>query len=63
MTVAVLACGVDRDYPPGHYGLLYDMPAGRERPSASGHPAACPPPQVPLYRTKKRTKRTLLIRL
>jgi DNA processing protein len=28
VTVAVLACGVDRDYPPGHYGVFRDIRAG-----------------------------------
>jgi DNA processing protein len=27
VTIAVLACGVDRDYPPGHYGLFRDIRA------------------------------------
>ena len=27
VTVAVLACGVDRDYPPGHHGLFRDIRA------------------------------------
>jgi DNA processing protein len=27
VTVAVLACGVDRDYPPGHHGLFRDVRA------------------------------------
>jgi DNA processing protein len=27
VTVAVLACGVDRDYPPGHHGLFHDIRA------------------------------------
>src|SRR5215468_6943098 len=28
VTIAVLACGVDRDYPPGHYGLFRDIRVG-----------------------------------
>ena len=28
VTIAILACGVDRDYPPGHHGLFRDLRAG-----------------------------------
>jgi DNA processing protein len=66
VTVAVLACGVDRDYPPGHHGLFRDVRVrggDRQRVAAGpqAHPARLPGPQpgdLPFSGGIKRTFRT-----